>query len=512
MPSYTASLKLIQPATGEYSGTWGTQVNDSLTALVDKAVAGTTSITMTAANYTLTNANGVADEAKSMFLVLGGTPGASYQVIVPTASKLYFVTNSTGFAQTVKTSAGSGISVPNGASMTLRCDGTNVVVAENYFASLTLGSALPAASGGTGSSSAFTANGIVYASSTSALATGSALTFDGSTFAVAGGFQATSYNGGQLAGMRNKIINGKMEIAQRGTSFAAVANGTYTLDRWRTDYVTSAVATISQQSDVPSNNEFQNSLRIAVTTADTSIATGDVFVERQRVEGYNARDLIGRTFTLSFWVRSSKTGTHCVALQNSGFNRTYVAEYTISAANTWEFKSVTVSGGLITAGTWDWTNGTGIDVCWALAAGSSFQTTANAWQTGSFYATSAQVNCLDTIGNIFAITGVQLEVGSVATPFEHRPYGAELALAQRYYQSLPNFAFVSTSDPANVNARTLLAPMRATPTMTGTPASGTGATISVLAGGFSLGIGGYAQSGLHSASVAVTGVSASAEL
>ena len=150
MPSYTASLKLIQPATGEYSGTWGTQVNDSLTALVDKAIAGTTSITMTAANYTLTNANGVADEAKSMFLVLGGTPGASYQVIVPTASKLYFVTNSTGFAQTVKTSAGSGISVPNGASMTLRCDGTNVVVAQNYFASLTLGSALPVASGGTG--------------------------------------------------------------------------------------------------------------------------------------------------------------------------------------------------------------------------------------------------------------------------------------------------------------------------------------------------------------------------
>jgi len=158
MPSYTASLKLIQPATGEYSGAWGTQVNDSLTALVDKAVAGTTSITMTAANYTLTNANGVADEAKSMFLVLGGTPGASYQVIVPTASKLYFVTNSTGFAQTVKTSGGSGISVPNGASVTLRCDGTNVVVAENYFASMTLGSALPVASGGTGATTLAGAN------------------------------------------------------------------------------------------------------------------------------------------------------------------------------------------------------------------------------------------------------------------------------------------------------------------------------------------------------------------
>ena len=150
MPSYTTSLRLVQPATGEYSGTWGTQVNTGLTALVDFSIAGTASITMTAANYTLSNNNGAADEARAMFLVLGGTPGASYQVICPAVSKLYFVTNNTGFAQTVKTSAGSGISVPNGASMTLRCDGTNVVVAQNYFASLTLGAALPVASGGTG--------------------------------------------------------------------------------------------------------------------------------------------------------------------------------------------------------------------------------------------------------------------------------------------------------------------------------------------------------------------------
>ena len=153
MASYTTSLRLVQPSTGEYPGTWGLETNSGLTAVVDKAVAGTATITMTAANYTLTNANGVADEAKSMFLVLQGSPGASFFVIVPTASKLYFVTNSTGFAQTVKTSGGSGISVPNGARMTLRCDGTDVVVAQNYFGSLTLGAALPVASGGTGSTS-----------------------------------------------------------------------------------------------------------------------------------------------------------------------------------------------------------------------------------------------------------------------------------------------------------------------------------------------------------------------
>lgn len=239
-------------------------------------------------------------------------------------------------------------------------------------------------------------------------------------------------NGSQLAGMRNKIINGKMEIAQRGTSFPAIA-ASYSLDRWcGFNSGTSAVLTASQQTDVPSGAEFQNSLRYAVTTADATIAAGDVYGIRQIIEGYNVRDLLGRTFTLSFWVRSSKTGIHCVAFKND-VDRSYIAEYTINAANTWEQKSITVTGGLITAGTWNWTNGKGLVVGWALASGSTFQTTANTWQTGNFVATANQVNCLDTIGNIFAITGVQLEVGSVATPFEHRPYGTELALCQRYY-------------------------------------------------------------------------------
>lgn len=243
-------------------------------------------------------------------------------------------------------------------------------------------------------------------------------------------------NGGQLAGMRNKIINGKMEIAQRGTSFAAAADGAYTLDRWFNSITGGGVVTVSQQSDVPSSNEFQNSLRSAVTTADTSIAAGDYAGLVQHIEGFIIRDLIGRSFTLSFWVRSSKTGTHCISIRNAGpsaADRSYVVEYTVSAANTWEFKSVTVSGGLITAGTWNWTNGIGLRLFFAMAAGTTFQTTAGAWQTGNFLATSNQVNCLDSNTNIFALTGVQLEVGGVATPFEHRSFGAELALCQRYY-------------------------------------------------------------------------------
>ncbi len=227
---------------------------------------------------------------------------------------------------------------------------------------------------------------------------------------------------------KNKIINGKMDIAQRGTSFPAIASGTYTLDRWVWNAITTAVTTVSQQSDVPSANEFQSSFRAAITTADTSIAVGDFATLSQLIEGYNVRDLIGRTFTMSFWVRSSKTGVHCLRVGNSTADRSYVAEYIVNAANTWEQKSITVSGGLITAGTWNWTSGIGLTVNWILAAGATFQTSSGAWQTGNFLATANQVNCLDTIGNIFAITGVQLEAGSVATPFEHRPYGAEFAL------------------------------------------------------------------------------------
>ena len=241
----------------------------------------------------------------------------------------------------------------------------------------------------------------------------------------------------QLATFRNKIINGKMEIAQRGTSFAAIGN-TYSLDRWMRFSNAAESVTISQQADAPAGDEFQSSLRVAITTADSSIAAGDASSVYQLIEGYNARDLIGRTFTLSFWVRSSKVGVHCVSLSNNGLDRSYVAEYSISTANAWERKTVTIVGGLIAAGAWNWGAGIGLRVVFTLAAGSSLQTTPGAWQTSNFVATANQVNCLDTVGNIFAITGVQLEVGPVATPFEHRPYGMELALCQRYYYRMTN--------------------------------------------------------------------------
>lgn len=234
---------------------------------------------------------------------------------------------------------------------------------------------------------------------------------------------------------RNKIINGRMDVSRRGTSQAAAPNNSYLLDRWQFSNTSTGVCTISQQADAPTNSAFQSSLRAAVTTFDNALAAGDLATIQQKVEGYNVRDLVGVTFTLSFWVRSSKTGVHCVSFTNSGTDRSYVAEYTVSVANTWEYKTVTVVGGLISTGTWDFTTGIGLNVRWALMTGSTYRTTSDSWQSGNFAATANQVNCFDLNGNIFAITGVQLEVGTVATPFEHRPYGYELLLCERYFEN-----------------------------------------------------------------------------
>lgn len=223
MPSYTTSLRLIQPATGEYAGTWGTQVNNGLTALVDAAVAGTATIVMTGADYTLSTANGATDEARAMVLNLTGTPGAARNVICPALSKVYVVFNNTtgGFAQTVKTAAGTGISVPNGATAFLRCDGTNVVTALNYFGSLTLGAALPVASGGTG---AATLTGVLKGNGTSAFtASNVSLTSEvtGTLPVGNGGTGATT-----LTGVLKGNGTSAFTAATAGTDFVAPATVT----------------------------------------------------------------------------------------------------------------------------------------------------------------------------------------------------------------------------------------------------------------------------------------------
>jgi hypothetical protein len=240
-----------------------------------------------------------------------------------------------------------------------------------------------------------------------------------------------------LQGQRNRIINGDMRIDQRnaGASVTVASTGTFVVDRWEGVEDSDGVATAEQVQDVPSG--FTDSIKWTTTTADASLSAAQFCRIGQVIEGYNTADFgwgsaSAKTITLSFWVRSSLTGTFAGGLRNSAGDRSYVFTYSISAANTWEQKTVTVAGD--TSGTWLTNNGRGVWLIFDLGSGSNFQKTANAWGAGNCWSTSGAVSVIGTLNATWFITGVQLEVGSVATPFERRDYGRELMLCQRYYE------------------------------------------------------------------------------
>jgi hypothetical protein len=272
---------------------------------------------------------------------------------------------------------------------------------------------------------------------------------------------------------RNRIINGAMQISQRVAVATPVTVGatTFSVDRFFGYRDSGATVTAQQSTTAPTG--FSNSLLFTCSTGSAPSA-GQQVVISQRIEGFNTVDLSfgtasAATVTLSFWVRSSVTGTYCAYLVNSSYNRTYVSTYTISAANTWEQKTITVAGD--TAGTWvGGTNGIGLTIGFCLGSGSNFTTTAGAWATGEYQQTSAQAAWSSTTGATFYITGVQLEKGSTATSFDYRPYGTELALCQRYYQYLPKGTWEPVvAQPSGASAIITCmfkVTMRATPTIT----------------------------------------------
>lgn len=233
---------------------------------------------------------------------------------------------------------------------------------------------------------------------------------------------------------RNKIINGGMDIWQRATTSPASAGTGFIADRWQIAIAGVFTGTYARDTDTPSGIGY--SLGLTVVTADTSVAAGDYVIFRQGIEGYNVQDLLLGTasaedFTLSFDVKSPVTGTHCVAFRNAAANRSYVAEYTVNVADTWESKTITVSGD--TTGTWTVDSTTGLDLLFTLIGGSTFQTTAGAWSAGNYLSTSNQVNVVGTSSDKFLLDNVKLEKGSAVTDFEDRSFGEELALCQRYY-------------------------------------------------------------------------------
>jgi len=239
---------------------------------------------------------------------------------------------------------------------------------------------------------------------------------------------------------RNLIINGAMVVAQRGTSFSNVTSSQYCLDRFSVDVGGGGAFNVTQDTSAPEG--FEKSLKLEVNTADSSIAVGDAYRVTQAIEGQNIAQVdlgasTAKPMALSFYVKSSVTGTYGVGLANSAETENFVAEYTISSANTWEKKTINIP--VRTSGTWLTTNGIGIGVRFDLGSGTNYNGTAGQWQTTSskVYRTSSCVNLIATGSATWFITGVQLEVGQNPTTFEHEPFQKTFEKCLRYTRRLP---------------------------------------------------------------------------
>ena len=251
-------------------------------------------------------------------------------------------------------------------------------------------------------------------------------------------------------GRRNFIINGAMQVAQRGTSVTGVTSGAYyTCDRFMfSPFGPAGTWTVTQSTDAPDG--FSNSFRIDCTTADASLGASDFVIVETKIEAQNLQHLMygdssAKTVTASFHVKSNKTGTYVLELRQPDSSRLYSKTYTINSANTWEYKTLTFPGDV--SGTINNDNGQGLNMNFWCAAGSTFSsgTIGTSWHTTNANRAAGVVNLADSTDNDWSITGVQLEIGSQATPFEHRSYGEELLLCQRYFQivkSLSSYNFV----------------------------------------------------------------------
>jgi hypothetical protein len=261
-----------------------------------------------------------------------------------------------------------------------------------------------------------------------------ALTLNGSTGVT---FNDSSLQGAAASPyvLKNRIINGAMVIDQRNAGASVTPNNSYTLDRWATSNAQTSKFTVEQTiTGVSAPVGFTDYLAVTSSSA-YSVLTGDYFAVYQAIEGFNVADFAwgtasAATVTLSFWIRSSLTGTFGGSIRNSAGNRSYPFTYTISAANTWEQKTITIAGD--TSGTWATNNTSGMSISFGLGAGSTFSGTAGAWAAGNFISATGATSVVGTNGATWYITGVQLEIGTSATPFERRLYNQELANCQRY--------------------------------------------------------------------------------
>lgn len=290
-----------------------------------------------------------------------------------------------------------------------------------------------------------------------------------------------SADAGGLTG-RNLIINGAMQVAQRGTT-TSVVSGYGGCDRWKLIRAGASAFTLSKDSDAPTGSGFTSSLKIDVTTADSSLAASDSVQILQQIEAQNLQRIkkgtsSAESLTLSFWIKSSVTGTYIVEWYEHDNSRHINKSYTISSADTWEFKTITIPGD--TSGVIANDNGAGIQLSWWLMAGSDYTTGTLQTSWGALDNTNravGQENAVNDAANNIFLTGVQLEVGETVTPFEHEDYGTTLRKCQRYFELLghatngggaPTFSLMSLPFNGGVNNQWLDIPFmvekRAAPT------------------------------------------------
>jgi hypothetical protein len=483
--TYVNNLRLEEMTTGEKSGTWGNITNTNL-QLVGQALGYGTRAIANASTDNITIADGASDADRSMYLKLTGGGQACTVTLLPnTSSKMWIMENATSYTLTFTQGSGANVAIPAGqtkmifadglgagavvyelgtiAVQNIQADGTVTVGIDDtgydvtFFGATTgkklfwdesadtLNVAGTTALDGSLSVTGVTSNADGSAAAPSITNTGDTNTgifFPAAdTVGVAvGGTEVWRY-GSNPTTAKNLIINGAMAVAQRGgtVSVASAAGPTYTaVDQFLINNDTGAQAFDTTQ-DATVLTGVGKSLKVDVTTADASVAAGDFAVVEQRIEAQNLVHLLygtasAKKLTLSFDVRSPKSGTHCVGLYCDDGARSITKEYTIASADTMERVSVTFDGD--TGGTINFDTGIGMRVQWPLIAGSNFQQTADAWAAGQKPATSNQQNLCDNTANNFYISNVQLEVGSVATDFEHEDIGTTQLKCYRYLRQL----------------------------------------------------------------------------
>ena len=414
--SFTGNKNLELPANGSYVGFWNVPMNGDMT-IIDSALGGSRNLTTLSGAYTLT-----VDDYQPLILNLAGTLTANVTYTIPSGvGGQWIVNNQTdgAFTVTFTTGAVGGTTqtVSQGLQTLIASDGTDIWLVS------------PQTAAGSDRQIQFNNNGVLGASSN--------LVFNTSGDVIAGGTiaMASSFK-------RNRIINGNMLIDQRNAGAAVTvtaASAAYAADRFRIYHDTAVTGswTAQQSTQVPTTG-YVNSLSLTNGTAATPGAS-DVNIIQQRIEGYNVADLnfgssTAATVTVSFWVRSSVAGTYGFGLTNSAQNRSYVSTYSIASVNTWQQVNITIAGDQ--AGTWLTNNGVGLMATWDLGSGSSINTTAGTWAAGQYFRTSGCVTWINNSSATFYITGVQLEVGTKATPYEMQIYSDQLAQCQRYYYKL----------------------------------------------------------------------------